>query len=69
MPSSKDDEGELATVEGGRESTLIFQVLPVGLSTVPTVVVGGLLELHRADPSAPLDEVVRIDLWNYSTWP
>ncbi len=32
----------------------------VGVSTIPTVVGGWLLELHRAVPSAPLDKSVGV---------
>lgn len=42
--------------------TLIVQVGPAGVSTFPTNVVGGLLGLQRAGPSAPLDEVKRHSL-------
>jgi hypothetical protein len=53
-PHLSDGGGISSRLASG--SLLIVQVLPDGVSTFPTSAGGGLLELHRAVPSAPLDE-------------
>jgi hypothetical protein len=47
---------------GSQETSSSSSTIAVGISTIPDDIVGGLLELQRAVPSAPLDESSQIQL-------